>query len=391
MGPTHTSPTKPGLASTSKTPTKTLFQDNPSIQESSESEYLEANSNIGDESTPPNLQHDDNAKMRHDTVPPSPVLNHGNTPPSSPIHTLGNTSPSSPSSITDWKKLNRGRGILFSSFPESVVVDWIRALHWDKFIVVNEVCYPHLVKLFYSNLVIISDDSDNVCLESFVLGNEFTLTTAYVNSLFNLPDEGSKFFGRAYPFSGGKALNNMSVDHFFLHKLIFCTLLSGTTTSAGHTTDINTVSMYLTYMVVHGRPVNLGFIILKYIAYSALHTSKNLPYGMLLTLVFKKEHVSLPPSWMEPPKERYTIDLNNLKKMRIHYFETDGYFSTDAPPRKCTRGSTSAILPPGPDILSIQDFFASLHAKIDSQSSTILELTTQLKELCRKLCKKSPS
>ncbi|PIN24482.1 hypothetical protein CDL12_02787 [Handroanthus impetiginosus] len=327
-----------------------------------------------------------------------------------------------------FRKLNQGRGILFSSFPVSIVVEWIRALHWNKLMAVNEVCYPYLVKLFYSNLMIVSDDSDNVCLKSFVLGKEFTLTIAHVNSLFDLPDEGSKFFGfgewntpeytladlrhifwegRAYPFSGGKTFNNMFVDHFFLHKLILCTLLSGTTTSGGHTTDINTVSMYLTYMAVHGRPVNLGFIILKYIAYSALHTSKNLPYGMLLTLVFKKEHVSLPPSWMEPPKERRTIDLNNLKKMRIHYSETDGWYrgvkkdskaetievssSTDAPPRKCTRGSTSVVPYPSPDILLLQDSLASFHTKIDSQSSTILELKNQIKRLCRKLRKKSLS
>ncbi|PIN00929.1 hypothetical protein CDL12_26568 [Handroanthus impetiginosus] len=367
-----------------------------------------------------------------------------NTPPSLPIQASGNQCSLLPSCITDWKfsavldalkfsdvcaenkyltnfssrKLNRGKGVLFSSIPESIVVDWIRALDWDKVMAVNEISYPHLVKLFNSNMVIVTDDSENVCLKSFVLGKELILTIAYVNSLFDLPDEGSKFFsfgewntpectladfchifweGKTYPFSGGKALNNMFADHFFLHKLIFCTLLSGATTSGGHTTDKNTMSMYLTFMTVHERLVNLGFIVLKYIAYSAVHFSKNLPYGMFLILVFRKENIFLPQSWMEPPKECCIIDLNSLIKMRIQHFETDGWYRgvkkdakadpikvssfADTPPRKRTHNSTSAVPPTCPNITSLQAFLESLHTKIDSQSTIILELKNQVRKL----------
>ncbi|PIN09711.1 hypothetical protein CDL12_17705 [Handroanthus impetiginosus] len=377
--------------SSSKPSPKTLFADRPDSSEGSASE----SENGSMEKTANSSSENVNKATMDSNTPPSPFQASGN--PSSP----------SPLSITDWKfsavpdalkfsdvsaktkyhrnfssrKLNRGRGILFSSFPESIVFA------------------TPLVKLFYSNLVIVSDDSENVCLKSFVLGKEFTLTTAYVNSLFGFPDEGSKFFsfgewntseytladlrhifweGRAYSFSGGKALNNMSVEHFFLHKLIVCTLLSGTTSSGGHTTDINTVSMFLTFMAVHGRPVNLGFIILKYIAYLALHPSKNLPYGMLLTLVFRKENIALPHSWMEPPKERRTIDTNSLSKMRIHDSEAEGWY-------RGVKKTTKA------DTISLQDSIASLHTKIDSQSTAILALTTQIKRLRKKLRKKSLS
>ncbi|PIN01474.1 hypothetical protein CDL12_26016 [Handroanthus impetiginosus] len=309
------------------------------------------------------------------------------TTPPSPFQAPGNQYPIPPSSITDWKfsavpdalkfssesakhnyltsfssrKLNRGRGVLFSSIPESIVVDWIRGLEWDRITSV-EVCYLHLVKLFYANLEIVIDDSENV----FGEWNTPEYTLADLCNIF--------WEGKTYPFSGAKALNNMSMDHFFLHKLIFCTLLPGATTSRGHSTDINTMSMYLTFMAVHGRPVNLGFVLLKYIAYSA----------------------------MEPPRERRIIDLNSLRKMRIQHSETDGWYrgvkkkdpvevssSADSPLRKRTRSSHSTVPPTNPAIALLQDSLASLHAKIDSQSTTILELSNQVEKLRKKLAKRS--
>ncbi|PIN06905.1 hypothetical protein CDL12_20538 [Handroanthus impetiginosus] len=442
MGLSHSKPTNPCQASSSKPSPKTLFQDNPSIHDSSDSESLEVNSTTGNATPSTNLPHDDNAEIRHDAMPLSPALSHGNTP------------PVSPSPLTDWKisqtpdslklydefakeryfsdfcsrKLNRGRGVLFSSIPESPVVTWIMALNWDRVMSVNKVCYPHLVKLFYTNLSLENDDNDNPRLKTFVLGKEIVLSTAYINALFDLPDEGAKFFslgdwntpeytltdlrnlfweGRAYSFSRGKALNNLSIHYFFLHKLICCTLLSGPTTGSGHTTDINALNMFLTFMAVHGRPVNLGYVLLKNIAYSAFQTRKNLPYGMLLTLIFKREDIFLPPSWMEPLKDRRVIDLLSLRKMRIQYSETDGWYrgvrkdtkddpvevssSLDSPPRKRTCSSTSAIPPPHLDAVAFHASLASLHAKIDTQSTTILALANQVKKLRKKLRKRFPS
>ncbi|PIN27086.1 hypothetical protein CDL12_00144 [Handroanthus impetiginosus] len=430
VSPTATSFPKPSP--------KTLFADNVSNQESSESKSDDGNNedNTGvDQCQNPHGQH---------------VERNSGSPPLSPNHDSGNTPPISPSSISDWKisivpdslkfldesakekyfsnfcfrKLNRGRGVLFSSIPESPVLTWLQALNWDRIMSVNEICYPHLVKLFYSNLIVVENDSENVSLKSFVLGKEISLTTAYINSLFDLPDEGSRYFsfgewntpefsltdlrnffweGKAYSFSGGKALNNLSIDHFFLHKLICCTLLSGATSGGGHTTDINTMSIYLTFMAVHGRSVNLGFVLLKYMAYSATHPTKNLPYGMLLSLIFKKANVFLPPTWMEPLKARRIIDLNSLHKMRIQYSETNGWYrgvrkedkedpiqvssSPDSPPRKRTRSSSYATSPPQSDSAALLTSLTSLHTKIDSQSTAILEIKAQLKKLSKRLCR----
>ncbi|PIN24243.1 hypothetical protein CDL12_03030 [Handroanthus impetiginosus] len=415
-------PVTPAETSSRKPSSKTLLAASTSNQESSESES-ENGEDRGD--TGFNQCHDAHEQHEewHSSNPPlSPNLDSSNTPPK--ISTVPDSLKFFDESGKEkyfsnfcFRKLNRGRSVLFSSIPESPVLTWLHALNWDRVMSVNEICYPHLVKLFYSNLVVVENDSENVYLKSYVLGKEISL-----NSLFDLPDEGSRYFsfgewntpefsltdlrnffweGKAYSFSGGKALNNLSIDHFFLHKLICCTLLSGATSGGGHTTDINTMSIYLTFMAVHGRPVNLGFVLLKYMAYSPTHPAKNLPYGMLLSLLFKKETVFLPPPWMEPLKARRIIDINSLHKMRIQHSEIDGWyrgvrkkdkddpiqvsFSPESPPRKRTRSSTSTMSPPHSDTAALHTSLASLHAKIDSQSTAILELKAQLKKLHRRL------
>ncbi|PIN26106.1 hypothetical protein CDL12_01141 [Handroanthus impetiginosus] len=255
---------------------------------------------------------------------------------------------------SDLSSLGKSNATLFSSMGSNTIkatkpMEASSSKPQDKVLFRNEICYPYLVKLFYANLF------EDICLKSSVLDKDIILTTVYVNNLFDLPNDGACFFsfvdlrnifwdGKSYLFFGGKALNNLSIDHFFLHKLIYCTLLFGLTTSGGHTIDINTMSIYLSFMAIHEHPVNLGFVILKSIAHSTAPSSKNIPYAMLLTLVFKKEN---------PPKERRIIDLNSLSKMRIQHFETDDWYrgikkvtkadpievssSADSPPRKCTR------------------------------------------------------
>ncbi|PIN15117.1 hypothetical protein CDL12_12242 [Handroanthus impetiginosus] len=256
--------------------------------------------------------------MKNDS--PTPRLNEVNmetnftTPPSSVVLVPSKSFPVSSSFISNWK---------FSNVPDSL-----------KFLDETAKEKYFSIKLFYANL------SEDICLKSSVLGEDIILTTVYINTLFDLPNDGARFF------SFGKALNNLSIDHFFLHKLIYCTLLFGPTTSGGHTIDINTMSIYLTFMAIHEHPINLGFVILKSIAHSTAYSSKNLPYAMLLTLVFEKENI-------EPPKERRIIDLNSLSKMRIQHFETYGWYrgikkvtkadpievssSANSSPRKCTR------------------------------------------------------
>ncbi|PIN04146.1 hypothetical protein CDL12_23321 [Handroanthus impetiginosus] len=330
---------------------------------------------------------------------------------SSPL-SKSNRVPSSLSHITNWKvsklpgslkfsdnsakelfetkfstdKINRGRGHCFFIFTYPC-----------SHVAYSHVAFPTLVRLFYANLKIFDDETENPRLESFVLGKRIVLTSEKINSIFNLPNNGAKFFsfkelntfefslsdirnffweGQSFSFCGGDALNNLSVEHFLLHKLLCNTILSGSVSSGGHTTDVNSMSVYLMFMVTHQRPVNLGFIILKYIAYSFTCPNKNLPYLMLLTTIFKKENIFLPPAWLENPKERKIINLTSLKKMCIHFSNEQGWslglkdyvrrssrlnpppMEAHSAPRSLS-GSSSTVL----------ESLTTLHAKVDSIAS----------------------
>ncbi|PIN23530.1 hypothetical protein CDL12_03740 [Handroanthus impetiginosus] len=311
------------------------------------------------------------------------------------------------------RKINRGRGVLFSSFPPTPVLTWVYGLHSENVMSINEVAFPTLVRLFYANLKIFDDETENPRLESFVLGKKVVLTSEKINSIFNLPNNGAKFFsfkewntpefslsdirnffweGQSFSFSGGDALNNLSIEHFLLHKLLCSTILSGSVSSGGHTTDVNSMSVYLMFMITHQKPVNLGFLILKYMAYSFTCPNKNLPYSMLLTAIFKKENIFLPLAWLENPKERKIIDLTSLKKMRIHFSNEQGWYlgfkdyvrrssRLNPPPVE----AHSAPRSPFGSSSTVLESLTALHAKIDSIASHSEATSNTMLKKIRKL------
>ena len=107
--------------------------------------------------------------------------------------------------------------------------------------------------------------------------------------------------------------------HRLLNEIVLCR------SDANHTTDMSCMSIFLTFMGCQHRAVNLGFLILENILYSFQTKGAALPYGMLLTAIFKHFKIPLTDKNLTVLPRADITDVS-LKKMGF-YTDGNGHWS----------------------------------------------------------------
>ncbi|KAL9172252.1 hypothetical protein ABFS82_03G033000 [Erythranthe guttata] len=111
-----------------------------------------------------------------------------------------------------------------------------------------------------------------------------------------------------------------------MHKIIVESVLCRGV--GNHSTDMSHISTFLLYKAVLSHKINLGYLICEHLAYVGTVSllSRKIPYGMILTRVFKKLGIDIPRDLNYVPRNT-SISLASLSKMGFQVDET-GKWST---------------------------------------------------------------
>ncbi|MQM02642.1 hypothetical protein Taro_035415 [Colocasia esculenta] len=200
------------------------------------------------------------------------------------------------------RKVHMGKRIDFEFFAGAGfdLEGLFDALGWVPYVSMNEKVYPHLVNLFYANLVV-SDKK----ISTYVKGVHIPLRVSLLSEVMEIPVLQEVHYKSALdhrPEAYRRILeadvdplhiervnaNSFSTLHRFLHKLV-CSILVPRSGSMDGVTDDH---ILLIQALLDGSHVDLPNITLNYIRDVIGVPKRSLIYGMLITRILRKFKVN---------------------------------------------------------------------------------------------------
>ena len=162
--------------------------------------------------------------------------------------------------------------------------------------------YSNLVRFFYCNLEVGNLDNIESTIDTKVRGKTIVLNPIILSEItritnardcifINISNQLEKYVGQKQMnevISKNGALGATQTKEFknefrLFHKYIVCNIIS----KKGHYNQMTTMDSFIIYRVAIDEPLNLNYIILKEMADVRNHKNWALPFGALLTKIFK--------------------------------------------------------------------------------------------------------
>ncbi|GAV56639.1 hypothetical protein CFOL_v3_00181, partial [Cephalotus follicularis] len=194
--------------------------------------------------------------------------------------------------------------------------------------------YIKLVKDFYSNLKMVSEQNQEFAVTSVVKGQRMYLDARILASILHIPHTGMYVFEhKKWPEVEGfhpnqilsvlypndpnvhpnKALttNRLSVDHRLLHHLIVHQILP----TGGGYAKLSRMQVFIMWCIISKIEFCFPLLILKTMVRAFSQKKSVLPYGSLLSLVFLHYHIPLDGEVPTKLKKEDTYNKSTLNRM----------------------------------------------------------------------------
>ncbi|GAV92984.1 hypothetical protein CFOL_v3_36362 [Cephalotus follicularis] len=228
-----------------------------------------------------------------------------------------------------------GRNVDFDfCYSEFSFVSWLDDLHLLPLVQISNPFYIKLVKNFYSNLKMVSEQNQEFAITSVVKGQRMYLDARILASILHIPLTGIYVFEHKkwlevegfhpnqilsvlYPndpnVHQNMALttNRLSVDHRLLHHLIVHQILP----TGGGYTKLSRMQVFIMWCIISKVEFCFPLLILKTMVRAFSQKKYVLPYGSLLTLVFLHYHIPLEGETPTKLKKEDTYNKSTLNRM----------------------------------------------------------------------------
>ncbi|CAL1406699.1 unnamed protein product [Linum trigynum] len=209
---------------------------------------------------------------------------------------------------------------------------------WLKVISLNVPYYPKMVQYFYNNIVYQRNANGSIhAFKTYVNGVEMRISKNVLAQVLEAPNEGKRInsytawnethFSRTKQIQmvcgldeeeDAQGRSRSTSNHLTVQARVLRNMLSyNILPKGGHRETITYFDMELLTNLLLDEKVNLTYLIFNHMLTAAESSNRNLPYGMILTLLF--EHFSCGFKWRGGVK--------NLKAGVLYSFiyEKDGH------------------------------------------------------------------
>ncbi|GAV83502.1 hypothetical protein CFOL_v3_26949 [Cephalotus follicularis] len=213
-------------------------------------------------------------------------------------------------------------------------VSWLDNLHLLPLVQISNPFYIKLVKDFYSNLKMVSDQNQEFAVTSVVKGQRMYLDARILASFLHIPHTGMYVFEhKKWPevegFHPNQILsilypndpnvhpnmalttNRLSVDHRLLHHLIVHQILP----TGGGYAKLSRMQVFIMWCIISKIEFCFPLLILKTMVRAFSQKKSVLPYGSLLTLLFLHYHIPLDGEISTKLKKEDTYNKSTLNRM----------------------------------------------------------------------------
>ncbi|GAV62777.1 hypothetical protein CFOL_v3_06300 [Cephalotus follicularis] len=228
-----------------------------------------------------------------------------------------------------------GRNVDFDfCSPEFSFVSWLDDLHLLPLVQISNPFYIKLVKDFYSNLKMVSDQNQEFAVTSVVKGQRMYLDARILAYILHIPHTGIYVFEHKkwpevegfhpnqilsvlYPNDPNNhpnmalTTNRLSVDHRLLHHLIVHQILP----TGGGYAKLSRMQVFIMWCIISKIEFCFPLLILKTMVRAFSQKKSVLPYGSLLTLVFLHYHIPLDGEISMKLKKEDTYNKSTLNRM----------------------------------------------------------------------------
>ncbi|GAV69209.1 hypothetical protein CFOL_v3_12710 [Cephalotus follicularis] len=233
------------------------------------------------------------------------------------------------------KRVMGGRNVNFDfCSSEFSFVSWLDDLHLLPLVQISNPFYIKLVKDFYSNLKMVSNQNQEFAITSVVKGQRMFLDARILASILHIPHTGIYVFEhKKWPevegFHPNQILsilypndpnvhpnmalttNRLSVDHRLLHHLIVHQILP----TGGGYAKLSRMQVFIMWCILSKIEFCFPLLILKTMVRAFSQKKSVLPYGSLLTLVFLHYHIPLEGEISTKLKKGDTYNKITLNRM----------------------------------------------------------------------------
>ncbi|GAV76205.1 hypothetical protein CFOL_v3_19680, partial [Cephalotus follicularis] len=233
------------------------------------------------------------------------------------------------------KRVMGGRNVDFDfCSSEFSFVSWLGDLHLLPLVQISNPFYIKLVKDFYSNLKMVSDQNQEFAVTSVVKGQRMYLDARILASILHIPHTGIYVFEhKKWPevegFHPNQILsilypndpnvhpnmalttNRLSVEHRLLHHLIVHQILP----TGGGYAKLSRMQVFIMWCILSKIEFCFPLLILKTMVRAFSQKKSVLPYGSLLTLVFLHYHIPLDGEISTKLKKEDTYNKSTLNRM----------------------------------------------------------------------------
>ncbi|GAV93040.1 hypothetical protein CFOL_v3_36418, partial [Cephalotus follicularis] len=213
-------------------------------------------------------------------------------------------------------------------------VSWLEDLNLIPLVHISDPFYIKLVKEFYSNLRMASNQNEEFALFSFVKGESIYLTARILASILHIPHTGLYVFEhKKWPevegFHPNQILsilysndpnvhpnmvlttNRLSVDHRLLHHLIVHQILP----TGGGYANLSRMQVFLMWCILSKIEFCFPLLMLKTMVRAFSQNKSVLPFGSILTKVFQHFHIRLEGEVATKLKKEDTYNKSTLNRM----------------------------------------------------------------------------
>ncbi|GAV92156.1 hypothetical protein CFOL_v3_35537 [Cephalotus follicularis] len=213
-------------------------------------------------------------------------------------------------------------------------VSWLDDLHLLPLVQISNPFYVKLVRDFYSNLKMVSEQNQEFAITSVVKGQRMYLDARILASILHIPHNGIYVFEhKKWPevegFHPNQILsvlypndpnvhpnmalttNRLSVDHRLLHHLIVHQILP----TGGGYAKLSRMQVFIMWCIISKIEFCFPLLILKTMVRAFSQKKSVLPYGSLLTLVFLHYHIPLEGEISTKLKKEDTYNKSTLNRM----------------------------------------------------------------------------
>ncbi|GAV62578.1 hypothetical protein CFOL_v3_06101, partial [Cephalotus follicularis] len=233
------------------------------------------------------------------------------------------------------KRVMGGRNIdLNFCSSEFSFVSWLEDLNLIPLVLISDPFYIKLVKEFYSNLRMVSNQNEEFALSSSVKGERIYLDARILASILHIPHTGLYVFEhKKWPevegFHPNQILsilypndpnvhpnmalttNRLSVDHRLLHHLIVHQILP----TGGGYAKLSRMQVFLMWCILSKIEFFFPLLMLKTMVRAFSQKKFVLPFGSILTKFFQHFHIRLEGEVATKLKKEDTYNKSTLNRM----------------------------------------------------------------------------